>query len=303
MEKRFTFESKADRLKLHAWLIEPNGEKKGIIQILHGMCEYKERYEEFMRFFASHGYVAVCHDHRGHGDSVKDEADLGYFYDKTGKAIVDDAAQLTEFLKVEYPNLPVILFGHSMGSMVARCYLRDYDYLIDKAIICGSPSANPFCGAGIFLAKLISALRGDRHRSKLLAYLSTGKGAKRFEHEGVGAWLTHDRNCIEKFYQNPKGKHKFTCNGYENLLCLMKTTYTKEGYQVRKPNLPIHFVSGSEDAVLGGELQWMKSVETSRDVGYQSVTGKLYEGLRHEIFNDIGKEEVYQDLLEFIEKA
>lgn len=303
MERKFTLQSKADGLTLHGWVIEPDGEKKGIIQILHGMTEYKERYEEFMRFFASHGYIAVCHDHRGHGESVKTPEDLGYFYDKTGKAIVDDSAQVTEFIQKEYPNLPVVLFGHSMGSMVARCYLRDYDYLVEKAIICGSPSANPLCGVAIFLAKVVGVLRGDHHRSKFLAYVSTGRGAKRFEHEGVGAWLSRDRAGIERYYGNPKGRKKFTCNGFQNLFTLMKMTYKKDGYQVRKPDMPIHFVSGGDDAVLGDEVKWMNSIEYLRDVGYQNVSGKLYEGLRHEIFNDIGKEEVYQDLLNFIEKA
>ena len=303
MEKQFTLQSKADGLTLHGWIIEPADTPKGIVLILHGMSEYKERYQTFMHFFAQHGYVTVCHDHRGHGDSVQTPEDLGYFYDTTGKAIIQDAAQVTEYIKTEYPHLPIVLFGHSMGSMVARCYLREHDGLIDKAIICGSPSKNPLCGAGIFLAKTIGFFRGDKHRSKLLAYASTGKGNDKYKGEGAGAWLSRDRANIETFYNNPKGRKKFTCNGFENLFRLMKMTYQKKGYLVSKPDLPIHFVSGSDDAVLGDELQWMKAIEFLREVGYTQVSGKLYEGLRHEIFNDLGREEVYADLLAFIEKV
>lgn len=301
-KKEWIVQSEFDGLPLHVCVYEPSGEKKGVLQILHGMCEFKERYHAFMQFFAENGYVAVCHDHRGHGDSVLDEKDRGYFYELSGKAIVQDAVQITQKIKAEYPDLPVTLFGHSMGSMVARCYLRDNDDCIDKAIICGSPSKNPLVGMAIFLEKCIRLFYGARHRSKMLAYLSTGKGDGNFEGEGKGAWLCRDRSVIEKYYGNPKSNYKFTCNGFENLFRLMKRTYTKKGYQVKNPSLPIHFVSGSDDAVMGDEMQWFKAIECLRGVGYTNVTGKLYKGLRHEIFNDIGKEEVLSDLLAFLEK-
>ena len=303
MEKQFTLQSKVDGLTLYGWCIEPTCAPKGIVQILHGKSEFKERYEEFMRSFVEQGYVAVCHDHRGHGDSVRDAEDLGHFYDKTGKAVVSDSVQVTEYIREQYPNLPIVLFGHSMGSMIARCYLQEHDDLVDKVILCGSPSENPLCGVGIFLARFISVLRGAKHRSPMLAYLSTGKGDDRFPGEGPGAWLSRDRANIEKFQSNPKRKKNFTCNGFENLFRLMKMTYQKEKYLVHKSGLPIHFVSGGDDAVLGSEEKWMASIECLREVGYTQVTGKLYEGMRHEVFNEIGKEEVFADLLTFIEKA
>ena len=301
MEKSFTISSNADGLPLHGLVVEPNGEKKGILQILHGMREYKERYCSLMQFFAEHGYIVVCHDHRGHGDSVWKEEDRGYFYDSTGKAIVDDAAQITQYIKAQYPNLPVVLFGHSMGSMIARCYLQRYDDLVHKAIICGSPANNPLSGVAIALTKCIAALRGKRHRSKLLKYITTGKGAQRYEKVGE-SWLSRNKESIAKFRDNPKGKMLFSCNGYENLFRLMKMTYTEKAYQVKNPNLPIHFVSGTDDAVLGGKEAWSKELLMLKNVGYHEVTGKLYEGLRYEIFHDFGCEEVYADLLAFIEK-
>ena len=301
-EKHFVLRSKADDLPLHGVIFEPDGEKKGVLQILHGMCEFKERYQTFMQRFADNGYVVVCHDQRGHGDSVLCAEDLGYFYDNTGKAIVEDAAQVTEYIQENYPNLPITLFGHSMGSMVARCYLREHDDLIDKAIICGSPSKNPCAGIAIFIAKWIALFRGKKHRSRLLSYLSTGRGNKKFPGEAKGAWLSQNRENIQAFYTNPKGRYVFTCNGFENLFRLMKTTYQKKGYLVKNPTLPIHFVSGSNDVVLGNELQFLKVIECLRDVGYENVSGKLYEGLRHEIFHDVNKEEVYADLLAFIAK-
>ncbi len=300
--KRFVLTSAVDNLSLHATVYEPTGEKKGVLQILHGMCEFKERYYSFMEYFCQNGYVVVCYDQRGHGDSVRQEEDLGYFYDLSGEAIVEDAAQMTRKMKEEYPHLPVILFGHSMGSMVVRCYLQKYDAQIDKAIICGSPSKNPLAGMAIFMEKCIRLFRGGHYRSKMLAYLSTGKGDKKFPREGKGAWLSQNRESIETFYANKKGKTRFTCNGFENLFKLMKNTYKKKRYQVRNSALPIHFVSGSDDAVMGNEVKWLKGIECLRDVGYERVTGKLYKGLRHEIFHDVDKEKVLADLLIFMER-
>ncbi len=300
--KSLVLESEFDEIPLHVLVYEPKEEKKGVIQILHGMCEYKERYESFMRYFAEHGFVAVCHDQRGHGDSVRSIQDWGYFYETSGNAIVEDAAQITRWIRAEYPALPITLFGHSMGSMVARCYLQNYDTLVDKAIVCGSPTKNPLAGVAIALTKCIALFRGKRHRSKMLSYLSTGKGNKNFPNEKKGAWLSSNRVNIDEFYSNPKGGYRFTCNGFENLFKLMKNTYRKKGYKVQNAALPIQFVSGADDAVLGGKENFEKTVAFMREVGYQNVTGKLYEGLRHEIHNEIDNGEVLNDLLAFAEK-
>lgn len=300
-KETFVVQSQFDDLKLHGVIIRPE-KPKAIIQILHGMCEYKERYEDFMRFFAERGYLVVCHDHRGHGDSVLREEDRGYLYDFSGQAIVEDAALVTRYVKETYPNLPVYLFGHSMGSMIARCYIQKHDTLVDKVVICGSPSKNPFVDVAILLTKTIRLFRGERYKSKMLAYLSTGKGNERFKEEGPSNWLSRNRENIEKFITNPKGKVHFSVNGYENLFKLMRDTYRKKGYRVQNPVLPIFFVSGSDDAVLVTEEKWRNSVEDMKRVGYQDVSCKLYPKLRHEIFSDIGGEEVMEDLLEFFNR-
>ncbi len=299
--KEFTVYSDYDKLPLRGTLYEPSGEKRGIVQICHGMCEYRERYDAFMQFLCSQGYVVACHDHRGHGDSVFQEEDRGWFNDYDARAIVDDAVQISKYLKAEYPELSLTLFGHSMGSMIVRCYIRENDDLIDKLIVCGTPAKNPLVDIAIGLEKCIRLFYGSRHRSKLLAYLSTGKGDDKFPGEGKGAWLSHNRENIEEFHTNPKGKFRFTCNGFENLFKMMKRTYTKKGYLKKNPDLKILFISGSEDAVLGGEKNWNKAVGFLKDVvGYKNVEAKVYEGQRHEILNDTKKEEVYKDVFAFL---
>ncbi|MBR2622792.1 MAG: lysophospholipase [Clostridia bacterium] len=300
-EKNFVVVSEFDGLQLQGSVCLPDGEAKGIVQLVHGMCEHRKRYLPLMRFLAKNGYVAACYDQRGHGDSVEKEEDLGWFRDFHAKAVVEDCALVTRYLKTEYPNLPVTLFGHSMGSMVVRCYLRDHDDLIDKLIVCGSPASNPLAGTAVLLAKTIRLFRGQRHRSKMLSFLATGKGNKQFIKAGKGSWLTHDEEIAKAFRADPKCNFTFTVNGFENLFNLMKYTYKKRGYRVQNPDLPIHFISGSDDAVLGSDIQWFKGIEALRKVGYQNVSGKLYEGMRHEIHNDLCKDEVYADVLQFIQ--
>lgn len=297
--EKFTVESNADKLPLSCVACFPDGKPRGIFQIVHGMCEYKERYDEFMRYLSENGFIAAAHDHRGHGDSVRSKEDFGYFGDKSGEAIVEDAAQITRKLKEKYPGLPVTLFGHSMGSMVVRCYIEKYDDEIDKLIVSGSPSYNPLAGVATALTQTVSAFRGERHRSATLAKLSTGNGDKNFPGEGKNAWLTRDGKIVEKYNADEKCNYIFTCNGFLNLFRLMRHAYDRSRYALKNKNLPVFFVSGSDDPVLIDENKWAAAQQFLRDVGYENVSGKLYHGMRHEILNELGKEEVYADLLSF----
>ena len=299
--EKFTVVSPVDGLPLSACLIRPEGKKKAIVQIVHGMCEHKERYLPFMQFLAENGFVCCAHDHRGHGDSVKSEEDLGYCYDKTGEAIVDDALAITKDIKARFPDLPVYLFGHSMGSLVVRVYLSRYAEEIDKLVVCGAPCKNPLAGVGLALNKGIALIKGERQRSKTMKSLTTGSGDKKFKGEGECAWLTRDKEVVAKYLADKKCGYTFTCNGFNTLLKLLRHTYDRGRYAVIDKTLPIFFVAGSEDPVIGSEEKWFEAQSFLRSVGYERVSGKLYHGMRHEILNEFGKEEVYADLLKFFE--
>ncbi len=299
MKKNFTLISTYDKLPIAGVMLLPQKTPKGIVQLVHGMAERKERYEEFMQFLADHGYVAVCHDHRGHGESVRSEEDFGWFGDYDGKAVVDDTVAVTRFIRELYPLLPITLFGHSMGSLIVRCCLQNHDGLYDKLVVCGSPSKNSLVGVALLLEKTIRLFCGKRHRSKLLKHLSTGKGNKDFEQEGKNAWLSRNRSSVEAYNADPKCGYIFTCNGYENLFKLLKNTYARKRYAVSNPELPIYFIAGGNDPVIVDEFKWFDSIEFLRACGYRRVSGKLYEGMRHEILNEVGREEVYRDVLAF----
>lgn len=308
MQKReFTLQSKYDNLALSCAEYAAEGvtqtNAKGVVQIVHGMCEYKERYEDFIDYLTQNGYIVFAHDHRGHGGSVTANENLGYFGDKKGEAIVDDAALVTDEIRRLYPGLSVTLFGHSMGSLVVRAYIQKYEEKIDKLIVCGSPSKNSLAGVGLMLNGVISAFRGKKYRSRLMANASTGGGDDKFPGEGKNAWLTRDKTVVEKYNADEKCNFVFSCNGFSNLLHLVKNAYKKKKYPAKHSDLPIFFMAGADDPVIGSEKKWLAAQQFLRDVGYKNVTGKSYPKMRHEILNELGKEEVYADALAFIEKS
>lgn len=308
MQKReFTLQSKYDNLALSCAEYAAEGvtqtNAKGVVQIVHGMCEYKERYEGFIDYLTQNGYIVFAHDHRGHGGSVTANENLGYFGDKKGEAIVDDAALVTDEIRRLYPGLSVTLFGHSMGSLVVRAYIQKYEEKIDKLIVCGSPSKNSLAGFGLMLNGVISAFRGKKYRSRLMANASTGGGDDKFPGEGKNAWLTRDKTVVEKYNADERCNFVFSCNGFSNLLHLVKNAYKKKKYPAKHSDLPIFFMAGADDPVIGSEKKWLAAQQFLRDVGYKNVTGKLYPKMRHEILNELGKEEVYADALAFIEKS
>ena len=308
MQKReFTLQSKYDNLALSCAEYTAEGvtqtNAKGVVQIVHGMCEYKERYEGFIDYLTQNGYIVFAHDHRGHGGSVTANENLGYFGDKKGEAIVDDAALVTDEIRRLHPGLSVTLFGHSMGSLVVRAYIQKYEEKIDKLIVCGSPSKNSLAGFGLMLNGVISAFRGKKYRSRLMANASTGGGDDKFPGEGKNAWLTRDKTVVEKYNADEKCNFVFSCNGFSNLLHLVKNAYKKKKYPAKHSDLPIFFMAGADDPVIGSEKKWLEAQQFLRDVGYKNVTRKSYPKMRHEILNELGKEEVYADALAFIEKS
>ena len=184
----FTVPGAADGVQLSTLVIAPES-PKAVLQLVHGMAEHKERYIPFMNYLSEMGYACVICDLRGHGETVTDPKDLGWMGKGGMKALVDDVHCVTDWAKAQYPGLPFFLFGHSMGSMIVRSYLKRYDRDIDGLIVCGSPSQNPAAGLGDFLAGCISLFRGPRYRSQFLANLCTGNNDKKFKDDGIkNAW-------------------------------------------------------------------------------------------------------------------
>ena len=294
MKKTVYLTSKQDGLKLHVLLMEPEQSPKGIVQICHGMAEHKERYEPFMQMLCNNGYISVIHDHRGHGKSVKDAVDLGYFYDDSGKAIIEDAHQVTTWMKERYGGeLPYHLFGHSMGSLVVRCYLKKYDDELDSLIVCGSPSENKAAKAAGFLAKTACKM-GAHKKGKFFQKMALGL---------YGKALGEDESENVKAYdENPLDGFVFSNNGFLNLFLLMDETYNKKGWKVKHPSLPILFIAGADDPCIGSKKQYAQAMTTLKKRGYNQVRGMLFLNRRHEILNEDDVEKVYDAVLHFLEQ-
>lgn len=303
MKKTFYFTSQADSLKIHVMLMEPEEEPKGVVQICHGMAEHKERYEGFMKMLCDHGYVAIIHDHRGHGKSIQKEGDLGYFYDDTGNAILEDVHQLTKWAKKRYPGIPYHLFGHSMGSLVVRCYLKKYDQEIDSLIVCGSPSDHPLVPLITKLAKQ-ACRSGEKNPGKLFEKMAFGTYQKILtQEESPNAWISYNKENVRKYDENPLDGFTFSNNGFLNLSLLMKNTYSSKGWQVKHPSLPILFIAGADDPCIGSKKQYANAMKKLRKCGYNHVRGVLFRNRRHEILNEDGVQKVYDVILPFLEIA
>lgn len=301
--KKTRLKASADSLDLAVAYIEPESSPRGIVQLVHGMCEHKERYYPFMEYLASEGYVCVIHDHRGHGESVKSPEDLGYMYKGGWRALVEDIEVVRRWSEEKWPGLERTLFGHSMGSMAVRSYVKRYDDRINRLIVCGSPSANPVAGVGKLMADISGLICGWHHRPQLLQKISFGAYNKPFADEGyASAWVCSDRDTLEAYHSDPLCQYVFTANGFSNLMGLMKDCYSKKGWQVRNSDLPIYFISGELDPCRGTDEQHEASVDLMYAVGYLVVSSEIFRGMRHEILNETDRRTVWSRITDYLEE-
>ena len=311
-----TLQSRVDGLELSAMAVLPKTENsaeavqdassaryRAIVQIVHGMSEHKERYLPFMEYLASQGYLCVIHDHRGHGKSVRDGKDLGYMYGGGAGALVEDILLVNETLHERLPGIPLILFGHSMGSLAVRTFAKEHDDCMDALIVCGSPSNNPGRPAGELLAGAAKRFLGGRHVCRLIETLSFGSFAGRFAGEkNRFAWVCSDEEVVRDYAASPLCGFTFTADAYLALFGLMKETYSLKGWRVTNPKLPILFVGGAEDPCISGKKKFAEAIHTMKKAGYVNVKGRLYPGMRHEILNETGKQQVFKEIDRYLAK-
>lgn len=300
--KTTTIVSRVDGLPLSVLEVIPEREPWCLLQIVHGMCEYKERYLPFMEYMVARGIVCMIHDHRGHGQSVQKAEDLGYMYGGGSEALVQDTRLVTAYLRKKHgKKLPLAILGHSMGSMVVRTYLKKYDHLPDAVILCGSPSKNPFYGFGKALSWAEGKICGQRHPSRLMQALSFGSYAAKFSKEGsTYAWICSDGDVVREYEASDLCGFPFTADGYQALLDLMGRTYADKGWACSDPDLPILFISGGDDPCMGNVKKFKQALDHLRMQGYRQVRGKIYPGLRHELLNECEKEKIYRNCYCFI---
>lgn len=298
----FVLKSKFDGVELGVSLRAP-ANPVGILQLVHGMAEHRERYHAFMDYCTEEGLVVAIHDHRGHGASVRSADDYGYFGKNGVEAVIEDAHQVTKYLKARFPDLPLTLFGHSMGSLIVRCYTQEFDRDIDKLVVCGSPSKRFGLGAAVVATKVLQLLQGERHRSGLVNKMAFGGYNEKFPNaKSPNAWIVSDPAVVEAYDADERDGFVFTLNGFETLFKLMRRAYSRKGWAMRNPEMPILFVAGAEDPCIISERDFGKAVNFMRERGYRDVKSKLYPGMRHEILNEVGKAEVWRDVVGFVKE-
>lgn len=296
----FTIRSCTDGIDLSVMTLIPDT-VVGVVQLVHGMAEHKERYLPFMRFLANHGYATIIHDHRGHGASVKDQDDLGYFGNHGAHAIVEDVLDVYRVMKERYPNVPYTLFGHSMGSLIVRRFIQKYDDLIDQLIVCGAPGNNPYTKTGLKVVDALEKSFGERYRSFLVSQLLTGTYDRKFEGNHKNRWISANESNVHAFNTHERDGFTFTLNGYKNLFQLVRDVYDPKGWSKKNPDLPILFVAGKDDPVILSIEKWEEAQQFLKKEGYQNVYGILFSGMRHEILNETNNQMVYDVILDFIE--
>lgn len=299
--RKLVLDASSDALRLELLVCEPATEAIGTVQIVHGMCEHKERYAAFMEWLAQRGFVAVCYDQRGHGQAALDSGELGFMRAGGWRALVEDCRVVAEWVEEQYKGLPHNLFGHSMGSMVVRSFAKRYDGMIDALFVCGCPSDNPAKGAGLLLARAAGLLMGQKSRPKLLQAISFGQFNSRFRAEKLPcAWVCSDRKVVKEYLADPLCAYQFTSNGFASLFGLMADCYSSDSWVVSKPALPIAFLSGGDDPCAVSPKALEAAVKHLGAVGYEAVALKVYPGMRHEVLNELGKEAVWEDVLDLL---
>ena len=290
--------SSSTSLRLEYRLWKPEGEPKAVIQLVHGMAEHIDRYDETARALCDAGFAVVGHTHLGHGPSAKL---LGYFADENGwQHLIDDVHLLRQRTEKHLPGVPYILLGHSMGSFVVRCYLMQYADGLSGAVLSGTGYfPKPIVMAGLGLANLVCLLGGEKKPSKLINNVAFGANNKAFKNARTPFdWLSRVDAEVDKYAADPYCGFLFTGSGYRDMFRgLNRLTQISN----MPKELPVLFFSGDKDPVGSGDGV-NKVANEFRRAGLSKVDVKLYPDGRHEMFNESNRQEVWQDLIAWVNK-
>lgn len=305
-QEEFYFDSRDNRTQLHAvrWTPE-SGNVAGVVQIVHGMAEYVKRYEEFAQYLTERGFVVTGEDHLGHGGSVPEGGEKGYFCEQDpATVVVRDVHRLKKMTQELYPGVPYFILGHSMGSFITRNYMARYGTGIDGAVIMGT-GMQP---AGLLalsrlLAAAEAALRGEHHVSHMLDKAAFGSYNKWIpDAKTAFDWLSRDEKKVAAYIQDPDCGFVFTVNGFRTLFALISGAKKSEKAKKIPKALPVFVVSGEEDPVGDYGKGVEKAYRSLQAAGVQDLTLKLYPDDRHELMNELDREQVMQDVWEWLTK-
>lgn len=315
-KETFYFDSRDGKTRIHAVRWIPEGKPRCILQIVHGMAEYVERYDRLARILAAEGILVTGEDHLGHGKSLYGQDGgqegknighpLGYFCRQDpATVVVRDVHRLKKITQQLYPGIPYLILGHSMGSFILRNYLCRYGSGIDGAIIMGTGmTPAPVVRLAKVVAGVQKVLQGEKHPSLLLNALAFGAYNRKIENPVTRMdWLSTDAAEVRKYVEDELCGFYFTVNGFTTLFELIGRLHDAEALKKMPLDLPVLFVAGECDPV-GDYGNAVRSVADSfTKLGMKRVACTIYPGMRHEILNENGRECVEADILRWIKDA
>lgn len=298
-KEEFFYDSRDKETRIHAIKWIPEEKPVCILQIIHGMAEYINRYDSTARYFAQKGFLVVGEDHLGHGESVKEGHPYGYFcHQDPATVAVRDVHRLKKIIQEEYPGVPYFILGHSMGSFILRNYLCRYGSGINGAIVMGTGNTpGALVKALGICSKVLAFFQGEKSPGKFVDKVAFGSYNARIEKPLTSFdWLSSDAKEVEKYVADPLCGFTFTLNGFHTLSKLMEGVLKRENLERMPKELPVMFVAGEEDPV-GDYGKGVRTVlQQFNELGMKDVTLKIYPGVRHELVNEFGRQQVLEDL-------
>ncbi|MBS7526803.1 alpha/beta hydrolase [Fusibacter paucivorans] len=300
MKEAFTLNAFGD-ITLFGYQLSQTKHPQKVVILVHGMAETIARYEMFAAFLAEHDIAVFAYDQRGHGKTAGSTEMLGELGEDGWNRMKHELRKIVAMARESYPDTPVFIFGHSMGSFVTRDFLFDFQHLIDGVILSGTgfPSKT-LISSGYHIASFIQTFKGVHYHSKIIDHLTFGAYTKKYEQPKTRFdWLSRDEAEVQKFVNDPYcgALHPvgFFTAFSENLKRILYDEYFKTSVLPK----PMLLMSGSMDPVGDFGKGVKKSAEFYREAGF-NVSLKLYENGRHEMLNEINREMVYNDIINWL---
>lgn len=306
IKEEFYYDSRDGVSKLHAVRYTPDNDEdvRCVVQIVHGMAEYVERYEEFAEYLTSRGIVVTGEDHMGHGKSVGKDGKFGYFCEQDpATVLVRDVHRLKKATQEIFPGVPYVILGHSMGSFIARNYMFRYGTGISGAVIMGTGMPDKrLMVLSRTVAGMQKAVMGSRHVSEMINRLAFGKYNQGIENPRTEFdWLSRDPERVDRYIADPMCGFTFTVNGFSTLFELILRLHVTDNLERIPKKLPVLMVSGTADPVGDYGKGVQKAYNMMQDAGLENIVLKMYEGDRHELLNETNRSAVAQDICFWIE--
>lgn len=277
---------------------------KGCVQVIHGMEEHRERYDDFAQKLCEKGYTVVTSDMRGHGT---DAPLLGFFNDKDGyRDLLSDQKRISKYIRERFGVEKVIIFAHSMGTIIARNLLQSESGCYEKVVLSGYPfdPGRAATGAAISLCNAAAMVRGPRYYSRFIHNLVTGGFNRSIQNPKTDLdWISYNEENIRKYKADPYCGHGFTVSANRDLLMLVRHMSETDRYRSVNAQLPIFMIRGEDDPATGFEKGASQSIRALRQAGFEKVRVKTYPRMRHEILNENGRDMVIADVVKFLDRT